>query len=191
MVLSGSNSTNNDALPVDSLTLREIQPGDICAGLSLGHANYVPLKTFLRRDANRYHQQNVAKTYVMVDASNPPIVWAYISLMCSVIALTDLSDEHLPEDIDEYRYPDFPAIKIARLAVDRRMRRKDIGRTLIQFAMSVAKDRIMPAIGCRFLVVDSKQESIDFYLQCGFTLLKTEKNLVSDHPLLYVDLHYI
>lgn len=52
-------------MPPASLFLRPIRAGDILTGFSLGAKDLQPLKTFLKRDALEYHENNVAKTFVL------------------------------------------------------------------------------------------------------------------------------
>ena len=47
----------------------------------------------------------------------------------------------------------------------------------------------MPYVGCRFLVVDAKRDSIIFYQKAGFTLLNTASNQRDEHPLMFFDLY--
>lgn len=181
-------SSNAGASPVGELLFREISPGDRVNGLSLGNPDYAPLKSFLKKDSQHYHVNNIGKTYVFVDEGIPPRVWAYVTIMCSEITLAD--DNH-PEDLPDYPYETFPSIKIARLAVDKRVSKNDLGRSLVNWAITVSADQVMPAVGCRFVVVDSKKNAIKFYEKCGFTLLDTEENLSENHPILYIDLSKI
>ena len=81
-----------------------------------------------------------------------------------------------------------PAIKIARLAVDSRFRSNAIGENLISHALSIAIEQIAPAVGCRFMITDAKQQAVDFYLKQGFILLDTEDNKLRDEPIMFFDL---
>ena len=47
----------------------------------------------------------------------------------------------------------------------------------------------MPNVGCRFLIADAKTRAIDFYNRTGFTMLDTEKNKNSKHPVMFMDVH--
>lgn len=152
--------------PYGELNFRQIEPGDIVTKFSLGSKEFTPLKTFLRKDALNFHQSNIAKTYVIVDEKNR--VWSYISLVCSQIIMDSDCDHICLDDCPRASsYNDYPAIKIARLAVDKRLLGKGYGENLVEIAISLTKDKIMPIAGCRFIIVDSKQESIDFYKKMG------------------------
>ncbi len=86
------------------------------------------------------------------------------------------------------RYDVLPAVKIARLAVDKNYREHGIGKMLMRFAVSLCVNVIIEQVGCRFLITDSKEDSITFYERCGFTMLDTESNRNSEHPIMFVDL---
>jgi len=66
--------------------LRPIHPADRVTGFSLGEAEFAPLKTFLTKHAKSYHQEDIAKTFVIVEQEiqNPPVL-GYITLICSEI----------------------------------------------------------------------------------------------------------
>lgn len=153
-------------------------------------ADVRPLKSFLQQNALSYQSASVAVTYV---AALPPLevggrwrVIGYISLTCSEI---DLNDSYSLEDCEHAnRYPSMPALKIARLARHAEYRGHRIGEALVDFAIALAADYIGPAVGCRFLVTDSKARSVWFYENAGFTLLDTEENQARAEPVMFLDL---
>jgi GNAT superfamily N-acetyltransferase len=79
-----------------------------------------------------------------------------------------------------------PAIKIARLAVDKRYKRRGIGQNLLLWAVGKAYE-ISKQIGCRYITVDAKRESIDFYLKYEFKIVK--KHEERDFPPMYFNLY--
>lgn len=167
-------------------TIRQIEPGDKLAGLSLGCAAFTPLKTYLARQAQAHHIQSLAKTYAVFMPSAPKKAVAYITLVCGEIAVTDVGEA---DGLYGYQYDHCPAVKIARLAVDRRYARKGIGKALVDLALGIVIGYVNPRIGCRFIIVDAKQKAVQFYIaKCGFTLLDTEENRNRDAPIMFVDL---
>ena len=83
-------------------------------------------------------------------------------------------------------YGEYPAIKIARLAVDKKCESKGAGRFLLLVAIGKALE-ISDEVGCRFITVDSKQDSIGFYEKRGnFELAKKQKN--TRYPTMYLDI---
>ena len=172
-----------------SLTIRELRQQDKSNRLSLGQPEYAPLKAFLKKAALEFHNDNVAKTYVLIDQAAPPRIWGYITLMCSEITLNGL--KRLGESKNYKHYDTFPAIKLARLAIDKSLQGQGYGALLVNTAIAIAKDYIMPNVGCRFFTVDSKHGAISFYEKVGFTLLDSQENQKSQNPLLFLDLHQI
>lgn len=167
------------------LEIRQIRAGDRLTGLSLGDAAFQPLKTFLQKHAKAYHERNLARTYA---AFSDGQVAGYMTLVCGEIVLE--GDESLLDEPDvQYRYKSYPAVKIARLAVDKDHRGADLGTLLVQIALGTAKDVICPAVGCRFVAVDSKKQAVEFYLKQGFTLLNTPGNRARSEPVMFIDLH--
>ena len=63
-------------------------------------------------------------------------------------------------------YP-VPVLRIARLAVDERVRETGIGQALLRFCLELALE-MKKTLGCVGVVVDAKQESVDFYHEHGF-----------------------
>ena len=101
------------------IEIRPTQPGDRLTGLSLGDPDHVPLKTYLRRHALAHHTANLAKTYGVFLTDDPTKLIAYVTLVCGEIETEEQVGEKIGDDL-QYRYAHCPAVKIARLAVDRR-----------------------------------------------------------------------
>ena len=167
------------------LVIRQIDPDDNTNSLSLGDSEFIPLKAFLKNDAGEFHRQNVAKSYVAVDKGRR--VRGYITLICSQVQITQ--EHHRPEGRNgPIAYESLPSIKVARLATDKRYQGSGLGQSLLDLALAIALDDIMPAVGCRFLVVDAKKPSVGFYLKYGFTPIQKDYQ-DEDSPVLFLDLH--
>ncbi len=172
----------------DEVTIRTIEPGDKLSGLSLGLAEHQPLKTFLLRDAAKYHESNLAKTYgaFLSDSDTPKKAVGYVTLVCGEIA-TEAQLQAV--ETATFNYPHYPALKIARLAVNKNLQGGGLGRRLTRLAIGIAKDEICPRVGCRFVTLDAKKGSITFYEKQGFKLLDTTENMKRDHPVMFLDLN--
>jgi GNAT superfamily N-acetyltransferase len=173
----------------ETFGLRPLLAGDRLTSLKTGDAAFQPLSTFARRNAHRYEIENLARTYVVEHEADARLV-AYITLVCSEVA----TDEDVPlveGDGLNFPFDTYPAVKIARLLVDARWRGqgRSIGRNMVEFTLGVAREVICPRIGCRFVVVDSKKESVGFYEKCGFTIVNSPANRARPAPVMYVDLH--
>jgi GNAT superfamily N-acetyltransferase len=143
---------------------REIDAADGCNSLSLGDASLKALKIFLRKEAKPLHAANLARTFVYAEKDTAR-VRAYVTIVCGQVSVSHLEPT---ERVDGFRYKDFPALKLARLAVDTSLQGQGIGNQLVDFVIGVALERVMPYSGCRFLVVDAKPTSISFYARKGF-----------------------
>jgi GNAT superfamily N-acetyltransferase len=79
------------------------------------------------------------------------------------------------DGIEHYEYRKYPGVKIARLAVDSRFERRGIGTYLLLAAIGKTLS-VCESIGCRYILVDSKKNSIGFYQKNEFKLVEKYKN---------------
>jgi ribosomal protein S18 acetylase RimI-like enzyme len=164
--------------------IRLISDGDNVKKFSAGDKNYLPLKTFLQKQAVDFQKALVAQTYVAALLTGKII--GYITLTCSEIDLRNGYDVNDCPKANEY--DSLPALKIARLAVDSKFRGEGIGQALVDTAISITVTYISPQVGCRFLITDSKKQAVGFYEKYGFTFLDTDDNRVNDNPVMFIDL---
>jgi ribosomal protein S18 acetylase RimI-like enzyme len=158
-------------------------------------ANLRPLKSFIQNNALDFQNSNVAVTYAAVlppadpnDPQSKKRIVGYVTLTCSEI---DLDGAYPLEDCEAAnRYQSISALKVARLATHNDYGGHQIGKTLMEFAIALAVHQIAQFVGCRFLVTDSKANSVGFYQnKLGFTLLDTEENRKRDTPVMFLDLN--
>jgi predicted N-acetyltransferase YhbS len=90
--------------------------------------------------------------------------------------------------VQDFRYKDYPAIKLARLAVDARLQGQGVGSQLVNLMMGLVSDHIMPYTGCRFLVVDSKATSVGFYERKDFLKVGTVSHTENSQITMMIDL---
>jgi predicted N-acetyltransferase YhbS len=167
------------------LEFRELHPDDVCTSLRLGDAAFTPLKTFLRKEAKRLHQAHLARTYVVVEKDGNRIL-GYATTLCTQISTEQFGDT-LP--IKDFRYKDYPAVKLARLAVDVSLQGQGVGGQLLDLVMGLISEQVMPHIGCRFLVVDSKVTSVNFYTRKGFVTVGSVSQGEQGHTTMVIDLN--
>jgi len=84
-----------------------------------------------------------------------------------------------------YPHRRYPAIKLARLAVDDRWRRNGYGKNILLKSLVVALT-LSKYVGIKYLTVDSEPESVDFYRKYGFI---TAKRRIHNTIPLYKLLH--
>ncbi len=140
------------------------------------------LNDFLKKDALRDQESMVNKTYLCCWRKS---IVGYFSIVADTIEVQAI---HETDGINGYPYHKYPSIKIARLAVDKKFERKGVGRLLVLAAIGLAMS-VSEIIGCRYLTVDSKLDSISFYEKLGFRIV--EKYRRSEFPKMYLDMHPI
>lgn len=142
------------------------------------------LQVFIRRYARKSSLANLTQTYVAKREGEKPIL-GYVSVMCAEVALEQTYQIENKDGADRYEFQ--PAIRVARLARCPQNKGLGIGRSLMDVALGVALE-IAPMAGCRFLILDAKPKSIEFYESFGFRLLDTKANKSKSMPLMFMDL---
>jgi GNAT superfamily N-acetyltransferase len=171
-------------MPDSAFYIRKLEDSDTIQNFKSGDQTFLPLKTFLQKQAKHFQQASIAQTYVAVTGSKN--ILGYLTLTCSEIDLQN--GYEITDCVQANNYAFLPAVKIARLAVDARYRSGGIGSTLIDYAIALILDRIAVNVGCRFVVTDAKSEAVSFYQKQGFILLDSEGNQATEHHLMFLDL---
>ncbi|WP_225224223.1 GNAT family N-acetyltransferase [Limnohabitans radicicola] len=134
-----------------------------------------PLDRYFKTQVSQDIKRRVTACFTALDASGR--VAGYYTLASASILLTDLS-ESLAKKLP--RYPNVPAVRMGRLAVDQDFKGKGLGAALLADALRRA---VMAEIAAYAFVVDAKDESAaEFYAHHGF-------RATADNPLfLYLPL---
>ncbi|MBU4492226.1 MAG: GNAT family N-acetyltransferase [Euryarchaeota archaeon] len=139
------------------------------------------LNDFLKSDAMRDQENMTSKSYLCYWEK---IIAGYITLVADTLEVEAVGTD---DKIDGYLYHKYPAVKIARFAVDQKLEKKGVGRYMllaaIGKAISVSND-----IGCRYITVDSKPESIGFYEKHGFKMVEKHRH---KFPKVYLNMYPI
>ncbi|SJM93923.1 Acetyltransferase, GNAT family [Crenothrix polyspora] len=174
-------------MPDSDYYIRKLEATDSVQNFKTGNPSFLPLKTFLQKQAKQFQQSSIAQTYVAV--MNDKTIIGFVALTCSEI---DLQNGYELTDCSHANHYEFlPAVKIARLAVDSRYRNFSVGSTLVGYAIALIRDKIAENVGCRFVVTDAKTEEVDFYLKQGFIVLDSEGNQSTEHTLMFLDLAHL
>lgn len=144
-----------------------------------------PLEIFIRKYARKSADANLTQTYIAKYDSDNKVI-GYISIMCAEVALEKAYKIDDKDGADKYEYQ--PAVRIARLATCRGQEGKKIGTKLLETAIGIILLSIVPNAGCRFVILDAKRKSIEFYRKAGFFLLDTPENIKAHAPLMFMDL---
>ncbi|MDD3042292.1 MAG: GNAT family N-acetyltransferase [Methanosarcinaceae archaeon] len=125
------------------------------------------LNDFLKNDALSDQNNMISRTSLCFWKGE---LVGFVALIADTIEARAVID-----GLEHYEYRKYPGVKIARLAVDFRFERKGIGTYLLLAAIGKTLS-ICENIGCRYILVDSKKNSIGFYEKNGFKLVEKYKN---------------
>jgi ribosomal protein S18 acetylase RimI-like enzyme len=123
------------------------------------------LDRYFQTQATQDIRRRIANCFVALEAASGQVA-AYYTLSAASIPFVDIPPEvskRLP------RYPTLPAVRIGRLAVDKRFQGRGLGATLLANALT----RVIQADATAYaLVVDAKNErAVAFYQRYGFRAL--------------------
>ena len=121
------------------------------------------LNDYIRKQATQDMKKHMAAVYVAMDRTNPSQSIGFYTLSAAQIIFSDLPNEvakSLP------RYPNVPAYRIGRLAVDKEHQGKGIGAMLLMDALFKCLNKEIPVVA---VIVDAKNNhATDFYKKYGF-----------------------
>lgn len=141
------------------LRIRTLERSDVREGFSSGDPS---LDSFLERYAWQNQQRHhLGVTYVAVDDATRRVV-GYFTVAMAAIAPTDSGSLSAPGG-----YPHVPALRIARLAVDRRFQGAGVGPELLHAALRLALAE-SERVGCAGVLVDAAPPAVAFYERFGF-----------------------
>ncbi len=119
------------------------------------------LNDFHSRYAVKNDELGIGKTFVALNENNQIV--GYFTLATAQVAYQEIPDdfrEKLP------KYP-IPALRIARLAVNKDLKGKGIGKWLLAQAF-IKAIHVADVTGLYFIIVDAKETSKSFYEHYGF-----------------------
>jgi ribosomal protein S18 acetylase RimI-like enzyme len=125
------------------------------------------LNDYLQKYARQNQTKGIAKTIVALTDNSETSIAGYYA-----ISMAELQNESLPESDRKKlpRYP-IPAVRLAKLAVDRSFQGQGIGKELLIHALHRAVT-LSQEIGVFAVLVDATNEAAKtFYLKYGFTSL--------------------
>lgn len=140
------------------------------------------LNDFLKNDALNSQDVLISRTYLCYYEE------ALVGFLTLVTDTIEVKLVETSDGVDGYQYSKYPCIKIARVAVDKEYAGKGIGRFLLLWAVGTVY-RVSRVVGCRYITVDAKKESIQFYQKNGFKLIK--KYAERNFPPMYLNMYPI
>jgi GNAT superfamily N-acetyltransferase len=135
------------------------------------------LDFFIRSDeVSKYEVQNFGKTKLVYYQGD---VVAYFTTSTDSLKREEIKDYHRTKRPNDLIISTWPAIKIGRLAVDEPFQHMGIGEFLIVYIAGMALEQTTMHTAVRLIIVESYEESIEFYEKCGFrktSVTRREKN---------------
>ena len=182
-----ASTARSDMVNIGALQLRRLGADDVVERFDCGDED---LNDFILTDAPLYYRVRLATSYVLEDKTTGDVI-GYFSLAHDRISLTDFPRNSA---YNRFRkkffaqgkmFKSYPALKICRLATDKRHRGSGIGAMLVN--MIIASYKNENKAGCRFITVDAYADALNFYFKQGFLPLSKEDE-GADTRLLYFDL---
>jgi ribosomal protein S18 acetylase RimI-like enzyme len=132
------------------------------------HCGEEALDRYFKTQATQDIRRRMANCFVAIEFATTAIA-AYYTLSSASIPMVDLPPE---ETKSLPRYPTVPAIRIGRLAVDRRFQGRGLGAALLADA---AHRGMQTDIAAFTLLVDAKNDrAVAFYQHHGFRVLLSQ-----------------
>ena len=156
------------------MEIRRLRPQDDRSRFRSGDDD---LDRFFHRFAGQNQFRHyVGVTYVAVDADG---VAGFITVTAG-----NLESDDLPASVRR-KLPDYPLpiLRLARLAVDERARRQGLGKQLLRFALGLTA-KMAEDYGCVGIVVDAKEQAVEFYAKYGFVPLDAVEGASDARPAL-------
>lgn len=116
---------------------------------------------------------NISKTFLLIHKETNELL-AYMTLSADSLKLTN--EEKKNHNLSMVPYVSIPALKIGKLAVNKKMssevRRKGYGSFMLEIAQAIANEMNLLGVACRFITVDADieyfSETPSFYVKNGF-----------------------
>ena len=149
--------------PTD-VTIQRLRIEDDTGFFDCGNSD---LNDYIRFQAKDQQLQHAAIVYLAtVSTPTSTEIVGFLSLSMSSIEVSNIGTNQRPLHTP-YRY--YPSLMIGRLGTDTRFQRRGVGRTLCLYAIATAA-RLRDEVGCQFVILNAKRDSIHFYKRCGFKL---------------------
>ena len=137
----------------EPLTLTQLQSRDEVSGFCCREGpGAEDLEDFLKNDALRYENDYLSRTYLVWSESR---LVGFCTLSAGSVRFRAEGEKTQAEAGLEGIGLPMPGVLLGRLAVDDRFRSRGFGRGIFEWALGLARDRIAPYVGCRWLFIDA------------------------------------
>lgn len=137
------------------------------------------LNEFLKNDALLEQKKKLNVTHIIFYKSE---IIGYFSLLTDKINVKDIKNSEIKANINlnlENKYKTIPAVKIGRLAIDKRYAKKGIGSFILNNLITTLNEISKKDIGFRLITVEGYAEAYHFYTTNNFVPLQNDEIFVS------------
>lgn len=124
------------------------------------------LTNFLKNDALKQQDMNLNLTQLVICDNE---IVGFFSLLTDTLKLKTLENNNLKKEIklelDISENNEIPAIKIGRLAIDKKYSKKGLGSHILRNILLSILNLSKTKVGLRFLTVDAYATSLNFYVK--------------------------
>ncbi|MEK6939539.1 MAG: GNAT family N-acetyltransferase [Nanoarchaeota archaeon] len=120
------------------------------------------LNDFIKNDAFLYLEKKLATTILFFYEEN---VIGFVSLASDSLKLN--LEEKERYNIHQKKLEDIPAIKLARLAVNKAFQKQGIGTNILKWIIGYALE-CSDKVAVRFIIVDAYNDKVNFYQRFSF-----------------------
>lgn len=137
-------------------------------------------------EVSKYEKENLGKTYLAYHRGK---LVAYFTISWDGLRVEYLKSVKSFSRFGEMKVETIPAIKIGRLATDKRWQGKGIGRHIVRYIAGMALESQGAA---RLLILQTKPESVEFYRKLGFQFAyETKRERGRINRTMFIDLQDI
>lgn len=130
------------------------------------------LDDFIKNDALSEQNSMLSRTYLFLYGRE---VIGFVSLSADSVAAPLLRTDDIARKGDgKAAYKNFPCILIGRLAVIVKYEHKGIGTDILNWAVGLIMNSVCRTVGCRYITVDPKEESVGFYTESKWRFTQME-----------------
>ena len=111
------------------------------------------MENFLKNEAYKYNEDGEGNTYILINESNNIV--AYYTLKANSLQIVDSESRYM-------KYRVFPAVEIARLAVDMNYEAQGIGSSLLAHIIKEVNE-VKKIMGIKYIFLFSVPSALRFY----------------------------
>ena len=141
------------------------------------------LNDFLKNDALTLQKSNLSLTKLVI--YNEKII-GYASLLTDTLIIRNIREDNIKLDIKNQlgitsKNKLTPAVKIGRLALDKKFTGKGLGTHILRNILANLKEMSNTKVGFRFIIVEGYAKALNFYVsRNGFKSLKKDDEKINN-----------